>query len=233
MVFASSCKTETELYNGALVADYAPLTIGKYITYNLDSTVFLNLGRVKEVHSYQVKYLVDAQITDNLGRPAFRIFRFIRKAANEAWLTDNTFLAVNTGNGYEFIENNQRYIKLSLPIKNGVIWNGNTHIDTESLNSPFRYLSGWKYTYANVGEPLSLGSKNFDNTITINQADEIAGDPSPNPVNFSEVIFGQEKYAKGIGLVYRKTTHTTFQPGSGGFYEDGSFSVTYTAIDYN
>lgn len=232
-VLLFGCKTETDTFQSENIVTYAPLTVGKYITYNLDSTVFVNLGRLKEVHNYQVKYVVDAQITDNLGRPAYRIFRYIRKTSANPWVTDNTFTAVNTGSTYEFIENNQRYVKLALPIKDSFSWKGNTFIDTESLNSPFRYLSGWNYTYANIAQSLTLGTKTFSNTITIKQADEVAGDPSPNPTNFSEVTFGQEKYAKGIGLVYRKTTHTTFQPGNGGFYEDGSFSVTYTAIDYN
>ena len=74
---AVGCSKSTETYPSATIEDYAPLQVGKYITYRLDSTVTTNFGAAFEVHSYEVKFEVDAQITDNLGRPAYRIFRYI------------------------------------------------------------------------------------------------------------------------------------------------------------
>ena len=72
LFFLSSCsKSSTETFDTAPLSDYNPLTVGKYITYNLDSTVvYTNFGQTQTVNSYQVKLMVDAQITDNLGRPA-------------------------------------------------------------------------------------------------------------------------------------------------------------------
>ena len=69
-----SCE-KTETFETAAITDYMPTTIGKYITYRLDSTVFTNIGRNIEVHKYQVKHVVDAQVPDNLGRPSFRVLR--------------------------------------------------------------------------------------------------------------------------------------------------------------
>ena len=109
---AVSCSKSTEIYPSATIEDFAPMQIGKYITYRLDSTVTTNFGVAFEVHTYEVKFLVDAQITDNLGRPAYRIFRYIRNNPGQAWLPDNTFTATNTGTSFEFVENNLRYIKL-------------------------------------------------------------------------------------------------------------------------
>ena len=94
---AVSCSKSTEIYPSATIEDFAPMQIGKYITYRLDSTVTTNFGVAFEVHTYEVKFLVDAQITDNLGRPAYRIFRYIRNNPGQAWLPDNTFTATNTG----------------------------------------------------------------------------------------------------------------------------------------
>jgi len=127
--YLSSCK-KTESYNSPSIADYNPLQTGKYITYQLDSLIYLSFGTRDTTVSYQVKYLTDSLITDNLGRPAYRIFRFIRKNENEPWRSDATFMSINTGNSLEFIENNLRYIKLQMPIKDNVSWKGNSFIDT-------------------------------------------------------------------------------------------------------
>ena len=117
-VFFSACKKETEVLDTAPLAEYAPLEVGKYITYKLDSFRYLPFSLQSIVTSFEVKYFTDAQITDNLGRPAYRIVRYIRKTAAEAWQPDNSFTAINTGNTYEFIDENLRFIKLHEPIKN-------------------------------------------------------------------------------------------------------------------
>ncbi|MFM6923925.1 MAG: hypothetical protein ACKOU7_00355, partial [Ferruginibacter sp.] len=75
----TSCKKSTEVLDVPSVNDYSPFVVGKYITYALDSTVLINFGTKDTVIKYQVKHQVDALITDNLGRPAYRIIRYIRK----------------------------------------------------------------------------------------------------------------------------------------------------------
>ena len=229
--YLSSCK-KTESYNSPSIADYNPLQTGKYITYQLDSLIYLSFGTRDTTVSYQVKYLTDSLITDNLGRPAYRIFRFIRKNENEPWRSDATFMSINTGNSLEFIENNLRYIKLQMPIKDNVSWKGNSFIDTYSANSLLRYLDNWDYVYNNVGSADVVGSFNSENTITVNQRDEIIGVPD-EPSSYSEVNYSQEKYAKGIGMIYRKFFHSEYQPNNGGYFADGSYGVTYTIIDHN
>ena len=67
VLFLSSCKKSTEEFDTAPLSDYYPLTVGKYVTYNLDSTVvYQNFGQTQNVHSYQVKLVVDTT-------PEFRI----------------------------------------------------------------------------------------------------------------------------------------------------------------
>lgn len=231
----NSCEDKTETLDTATISDYSPLVVGKYIIYNLDSTVYRNFGTSLEVRSYQVKHLVDAQITDNLGRPSFRIIRYIRYDAAHPWVGDATFLATNTGNGLEFVENNMRYIKLRTPFRDSYSWKGNTHIDTYSLNSDFQYMDDWDYTYDSVNAPIKLGNINLENTIKVDQIDEVAGSPG-NPAAYYQINYSTEKYAKGIGLVYREFFHTVHQPptpGNGGYFEEGSYGVKLTMIDHN
>ena len=231
----NACKKSSDDIQAIPLSDYFPLETGKYITYDLDSTIYTNFGTSTEVHSYQVKYEVDSAIVDNLGRPAFRIFRYIRSNPNAAWVPDNSFMAVNTGNTLEFIENNMRFLKLSEVIREGFSWKGNSYIDTYSLNSEVKYLDDWDYIYENVAQPDQVGTFTLDNTLTVNERDEVIGEPTIDTA-YSEINQSQEKYAKGIGMVYRHFFHSEYQPpvpGLGGHFVDGSFGVTFTMIDHN
>jgi hypothetical protein len=226
-----SCK-KTEEFTSAPLSDYAPLEVGKYITYQLDSIAYLPFGTSSVTRSYEVKYHTEAEITDAEGRPAFRIRRYIRSIPSDPWTPDAAFMATNTGNHFEFVDNNLRYIKLSLPVRNEFSWKGNTYIDTYSLNSELKYLDGWVYTYDSVGVESTVGSFTLANTIKVHQRDEIIGAPE-DPASYSEINIGVEKYAAGIGMVYRRFFHSEWQPGGTGFFADGSYGVTYTMIDHN
>ena len=105
----ASCKKESVDFKTDSVNDYFPLQVGKYITYNLDSTLYTNFGQDETIIHYEAQDRVDAQIQDNLGRPAFRIIRYLRKNSTEAWSPNNVFMAVVTNNSVEYVENNLRY----------------------------------------------------------------------------------------------------------------------------
>jgi len=229
-VLFSACKKSTEDFKTFAISDYFPLGVGKYITYSLDSTLFINFGKKDTVVSYQVKLQVDAQITDNLGRPAYRIIRYIRKTPANPWNPDNTFMAVPTETSMEFIENNLRFIKLKLPIRNGFSWKGNSFIDTYSLNSELKYLADWDYTYDSLNLKTTLGALTIDSTLKVAQRDEIIGNPS-DPGSYSERNYGAEKYGRNIGLIYRNFFHMEYQPNSGG-YKQG-YGVKMVMIDHN
>lgn len=228
-----ACKKSTDVLAVATVSEYYPLQVGKYITYSLDSTIFINFGTKDTVIKYQVKHQIDAQITDNLGRPAYRIIRYIRKTAANPWNPDNTFMAVPTEFAMEFIENNMRFLKMKAPVRNGYSWKGNSYIDTYSLNSTVKYLDDWDYTYDSVNVKITQGAYTLDSTLKVAQRDEIIGNPG-DPNSYHERNFGAEKYAKGIGMIYRDFLHVEYQPptpGRGG-YKQG-YGLKMIMIDHN
>jgi hypothetical protein len=144
-------------------------------------------------------------------------------------------MAVNTTQSLEFIENNMRFLKLRLPVRNDYSWKGHTYIDTYSVNSEVRYLDDWDYMYAYVGEQDQVGTFVLDNCLVVNQRDEVIGNPM-DPNSYSEINFGQEIYAAGIGMVYRKFSHSEWQPpvpGLGGHFVTGSYGIELTMIDHN
>src|SRR5689334_3182664 len=99
------------------LSDYFPLQVGKYITYRCDSTVLTQFGADTAKRYYRVRDKVDAEITDALGRKAYRILRTITDSAGKApYQNNNTFMAVPDGVDWvENIENNLRFMKLRFP----------------------------------------------------------------------------------------------------------------------
>ena len=211
LLFIVSCGKTTDTLSFGDIREYNLQKPGKYIIYKLDSLVFINFGKKDTIISYEAKDSVAAEITNNLGRTAYRIMRFIRKHPTDAWIPNNTFMTVPTGQTVEFIENNLRFIKLKQPLRDGYSWKGNSYIDTRSSGSPYAYLDDWDYFYQNIDQRITLGTLSVDNTITISQADTTYGNASDIDT-YSERNYGLEKYAKGIGMVYRKLEYWEYQP---------------------
>jgi hypothetical protein len=227
----ASCNKSTT-YPDIPISEYHPLETGKYIVYQLDSLVYLAFGTRDTVISYQVKYETDSLIQDNLGRPAYRIFRYIRKNETQSWRPDASFMAIQTNKQLEFVENNMRFIKLQSPIELNHSWKGNSFIDTYSTNSLVRYLDNWDYQYIAVDQPEMIGSFNLDKCLTVLQRDEVIGIPN-QPDSYSEINFSKEIFARGLGMVYKKFYHMEYQPNNGGYVADGSYGITLTMIDHN
>lgn len=234
-IVLGACNKRTDTYNIQALSDYFPLQSGKYITYNLDSTIFINFGTLQSVVKYQVQDRIDSQIIDNLGRKAFRVLRFIRKDSTQPWIANNTFMAIPTGNTIEYTENNHRFIKLVEPIVNGYTWKGNTFIDTYSIYSDVKYLDDWDYIYDSLNVPLTLGTLRVDSTLKVKERDEFLGqDPNIPSTQYAEKNYSVEKYAKNIGLIYKEFLHWEYQGGqpSRPAYYVG-YGVKLTMIDHN
>lgn len=233
-LFITSCKKQKEVYNTESINNYYPLQVGKYITYNLDSTVFVSFGDRDTVISYQVQDRVDAQVTDNLGRNAYRIVRYIRKDTSGNWMPNNTFMAIPTDNSIEYVENNQRFLKLEMPIKQDFSWKGNSYIDSYSLTTDMQYLDNWDYTYDSVDVPLTINSLSFDSTIKVSERDEAEGDdPALSTTLYADKTYAYEKYAKGVGLIYREFLHWEYQGYSGTDHGFKGYGVRLSIIDHN
>ena len=235
VIFFTACKKESEEFKTISISDYAPLTVGKYVTYSLDSLVYINFGATEAHRFYEVKYLTADSLTDLLGRKAFRIVRYKRTLPSGTFTPDNTFLAVNTGTSFEFTENNLRYLKLTQPIKNDRTWKGNSAIDVTSVGTDLQYLADWDYTYKDVEQPKKIGTYNLTNTITVNQIDESVNLPvipagQPNQTNIASKDFSKEIYAKGIGLVQREFVHFEYQLAFPGYV---GYGIKLVMVDHN
>jgi hypothetical protein len=232
----NGCQKETETFRSEKISDYYPLQIGRIITYKLDSTVYVNLSTVKEVHSYIVKDKIDATITDNLGRLSYKVRRSIRSNTDTTkWSDMGSYLVTNDSTQLEVVQDNLRFIKLREPITKGFNWRGNSYINT--LTTPeLQYLNYWEYEYEQVRRPFTINGISYTETITVNQQNDSLGSPGDKKYYY-EIIFSKEVYSKSIGLIYKEFLHEGWQPGNinspAGYYEANSYGLKLTMISNN
>lgn len=235
-----SCNKKDD-FTSESITDYMPLAAGKYITYRIDSMVFTNFGRSTEIHKYQVKHQVDALITDNLGRPAYRVYRYLRDTAGTLpWQPAGSYFITPLGDQAEVSEDNLRFIKLHIPFKDGFSWKGNKYLPTDPYGSLFNFsnddnMEDWDFYYDGLPGSFSYRGINYANVYSIEEADESFNVPIIATGSYAARSRSVEKYSKNIGLVYREYELWEYQPntgGSGGPYKTG-FGITMWMIDHN
>lgn len=239
IVLLFSCKKETEEFQTEALSDYLSPQAGKYITYRIDSTVFLNFGGTTAVHSYQEKHQVDALTTDNLGRPSYRVFRFIRDTAGQnAWQPSGSYFITVQTNTIELVEDNLRFLKLAAPIKEGNTWKGNRFLPTDAYGAFYEFsnddaMEDWEYMYTDLDNSITLGGKTYQNTITVEQINESTNAPVTNTNAYGFINYSVDKYAKNIGLIYQELTMWEYQPPSSGRPGYRGFGIKRSIIDHN
>lgn len=232
---------EKEEFNSDNIQDYVQLTPGRYIIYRLDSMVFTNFGRSTEIHKYQVKHEVDAQITDNLGRPAYRVYYSIRDSAGTLpWQQMGTYSITPLGDQVEVLEDNLRFIKLHMPVNDGFSWKGNRYMPADPYGPLFVFsnddnMEDWDYYYDGGLSTYSYDGNNYSEVLTVEQVDESFNVPIVSPTSYASRSRSVERYSKNIGMVFRQFELWEYQPntgGAGGPYKTG-FGITMWMIDHN
>jgi hypothetical protein len=244
VLLGAQCSKSVDLQSEPL-SSYLNLEPGKYIIYRLDSTVkipFNDTGFV--IHSYIVKDEIDKAITDNLGRPSYRVIRYMRDTASlsEAdWKPNLTYLITPGKQTIEVVENNLRYQKLNLPIREFFSWTGNKFLDnSEPLAAFFTFnnddtMGAWEFYYESVNKSEVIHDKLYDSVITVKQVDDITNFPINDIMDFGRKDYSIEKYAKNIGLVYKELTMLEFQAANNVFpygYKEG-FTLKMQILDHN
>lgn len=236
-----SCSDKKEVLESDPISDYLPLQTGKYITYRLDSLVFVDFQQFPEVHSYLVKHVVDGEITDNLGRPSYRIVRYLNNSTgSDSWVTNGTYFITPLDKQTEVIEDNLRVIKLHAPMVEGFSWKGNSYLPDEPY-SPFGYvfendndMQKWDFNYDTFESTFSYGGEDYADVHTVEEQADSINVPITAPLSYASKSRSVEKYAKNIGLVYREYTLWEYQPNPGGPHPSYSgFGITMWMVDHN
>lgn len=177
LLFMYSCKKQNSDFTSDQLSDYISPKPGNYIIYRLDSTVFTNFGRTTEIHSYLEKQLVDAQITDGMGRPSYRILRYLQDTAQtQAWAPAGSFMITVNSKTIEVIEDNLRFVKLAYPISKGFSWKGNEYLPDLPYGAFYSFnndaaMAAWNYTYVNLNDTFTYNGSPLSNVINVTAID--------------------------------------------------------------
>lgn len=196
LVFSCKKKKEPEVVDTGEA--YYPTTLGSYVVYNVDSIVFDEFTYDSTFYKYQIKEKIEEEYTDQQGRPALKLVRYIKKF-NAAvsysampWVIKDVWQVNVTKRNVEVVEENVRFVKMIFPVKVNSTWNGN------STNT----LDEWIYKYSYMDNSETIGGIPFPKVTMVVQKD------------FPTLISRQyytEKYAKEVGLVSREITDITFK----------------------
>lgn len=185
-----ACKKETE-NPPDLGYSYAPVTLGKYVVYDVDSTVYLETSDTV-YFKYRIKEKLEETFIDNQGRVAIKLVRYIKKYNdtvsydNIPWTIKDIWNYTKTNTTLEVVEEDIRFTKLIFPVNDDAIWNGNAH----------NTIGEWDYTYDYIDKTEIINGTKFDNVLLVIQRKD------KNNVLHREYFI--EKYAKTVGLVYRE-----------------------------
>lgn len=175
----------------SLGKEYYPETIGKFVVYDVDSTWYNELTYQPTTVKYRIKETFTRVFTDNENKPAIRIERYIKyynpnKSYDSIpYVIKDVWQANVTDRSAEVAEENIRYVKLVFPVQEGKSWNGNARNTGSERNYRLEYID----------RPETINGISLEKTLSVKQID------------FRTLIsyqFAQEKYARGIGLVYRE-----------------------------
>lgn len=187
------CKKRTAEEAPDLGYEYAPTALGKYVVYDVDSTVYDDFKKDTTYYKYRIKEKLTEAFTDNQGRAAIKFIRYIKhynstvSYDNMSWMIKDVWNYTKTNTSLEVVEENVRYTKLMFPVKTDATWNGNAN----------NTLTEWNYKYIITDAQQTINSHTFDNVLVVEQKD----DKNRNVIKRQYYI---EKYAKGIGLVYKE-----------------------------
>lgn len=225
-----SCKQHVIPPDNVLLGkDYFPLSVGHFIEYDVDSFKFNDFTKSIDTFYFELRDVIEEEFQDNEGRRSWLVNRFKRQDNSYPWKDNLTYFITETPAGIEVVEDNLRFIKMVFPVKDNTKWAGNVYLPANLLNE-LKWLTGWEYKYVNNSQPYDNGFLQFENTVTVNQADVMVND-SLDTDNYSARTFSKEVYAKNVGLVLKEQVNWEYQPSTTKYR--AGFIIVYRAKDHN
>lgn len=168
-------------------AKYFPLKVGNSWIYDVNEVIYDSLIQNKK-NSYQERYEIVDQIKSQLNEDTY-IF-YISSRTNDAnpWVYSQTWSAkISILNEVIVNEENISYLRILLPVRDGLSWKGNKYNTIESSRSNGRIDNF-------VIKDFRKSYKEFVSTFMVEES---------NDVNLSYSDVRYSIYAENVGLVYR------------------------------
>lgn len=171
--------------------EYLPLQVGLFQIYSVTETTYTT-GPIGVTRQYDLKMEIKDSLQTSSGAYSYVIYRSTRDAGASGWTYLDTWTATFSDKEAVVQEANVSYVKIMVPIELGRTWNGNLYNSQKADD----------YSITKAGESLTTSIAVFPDVIEItqnNEVDTIVG----NDIRF-------ERYARGVGLIYRKQEVVTY-----------------------
>ena len=196
-------KNETDTLPN-LGKEYFPLAIGKTAVFDLDSIIYdpvtLTVSRI-DTFKWQAQEVLSDTFRSKAGNLAYVVDRSIKAKNSIEWTPRETFSASLTQQYALLSENNLTFIKFPNFFDVGTTWDGNIFNDVATkfnvageILEPFS--KKWTFEILSFGKAEKIGNKDYADVLTV--------EAQSDPKILTEKRYSLEKYAKGVGLVYRE-----------------------------
>ncbi|MCD6366363.1 MAG: hypothetical protein J7L46_02365 [Bacteroidales bacterium] len=166
---------------------YFPLETGNEIIYRITEINIDKASAIYDTTVYQIKERIDSLFTDASGKPAYRLERYWRMDTAAQWVIKDVWEVQINELNVQKVEENIRFVKLVFPAETGQVWDGNAYNDLDAQD--------YQILTANI--PETINNLPFDSVLTVEQQNE---------ESLISKKYEVEKFANGIGLVYKETT---------------------------
>lgn len=181
--------------------NYFPDQVGTYVIYNVDSVFYDANYYPPKIDSFkfQLKEKIESIFTDNEGRPAMRLERYVKNFNDSMpysamnWELRNVWLQNKSLKTAEKVEENIRFVKLAFPVNIDRSWDGNAY-NTYGENI---------YKFNFIDKPRTIGNRLFDSVLQVDQQNEST---------LINKYYYEEKYARNVGLIFKKVINIESQP---------------------
>jgi len=178
---------------------YAPIEVGKYWEYQVDSIIYDDLGMtVYNTSSFLKEQIIDK--TEGVSGDSIYMLQISKKKEAEGdYFATDLWVVKLENNSLIRIEENLSFIKLLFPPKVGDEWKGNqfpeNNTDVFVSGEPVVVYKDWNnYLIEDRLDNFTVGDQSFDDVLVVRQVDD---------ENLIEKRYSYEYYASGIGLIAR------------------------------
>ncbi len=202
-VFFVACnKSEVEDIELDFGYEYFPLEVGRSWEYEVDSIIYDPAVGGTSVDSFRTYILeqISDTLHDNAGSVLYRVERYYRRSDTLLWQIEKIFTLSRDRQRAFRTEDNLRFVKLVFPAGAGKRWDGNAFFDSSLevfvAGESIQMFNFWDYLILGFEERTAVGSLEFEDVVAVQNAD--------NRGNIIDLRYAVERYARGVGLIYRE-----------------------------